>query len=248
MRALAALVLCCEVAIAQTDAIPKFEVGSIKRSAPDSETFIQARPGGRLDISRATLKTLTAFAWRLQSFQVSGGPAWVRSEHFNIQAKAIADPGEDKLLLMTQALLAERFSLKLHFETKEQPVYFLVVSQPGKRPPTGLRITTDPSTHGSVGLGMNHLEALEIPMARLAEVLSRVLDRNVVDRTGRTENFNVSLHWAPDEHQALPSNDAIELPPSGSNSASGSNRVKLLSSSSSSTMPRDPATSETGWH
>jgi uncharacterized protein (TIGR03435 family) len=218
--------LCHGVAIAQTDAAPKFEVASIKRSAPDSEAFMLAHPGGRLEISRATLKTLTAFAWRLQSFQVAGGPAWVRSEHFSIQAKAIADPGEDTLLLMTQALLAERFSLKLHFETKEQPVYFLAAGKTGKRLTTGLQVTTegscvrvenavppDPRACGSVGLGMNHLEAHEISMARLAEALSRVLDRKVIDRTGRPEKFNLSLRWAPDEHQALPTNDAIVLPP-----------------------------------
>jgi uncharacterized protein (TIGR03435 family) len=127
---------------------------------------------------------------------------------------------------MTQALLAERFSLKLHFETKQQPVYFLVGGQSGKRLPTGLQVTTedscarvqnavrpDPRACGSVGLGVNHLEAHEISLARLAEALSRVLDRKVIDRTGRAENFNVSLRWAPDEHQALPSNDAIALPP-----------------------------------
>jgi len=227
MRALAAIAgvvgLCCEVAIAQTDFAPKFEVASIKRSAPDNESFMLAHPGGRLEISRATLKTLAAFAWRLQSFQVSGGPAWVRSEYFSIQAKAIADPGEDRLLLMTRALLTERFSLKLHFETKEQPVYFLTGRKGGK---SGLQVTTegscvrvqntvppDPSQCGSVGLGANHLEAHEISMARLAEVLSRVLDGKVIDRTGRPEKFNLSLRWAPDEHQALPSNDALALPP-----------------------------------
>jgi uncharacterized protein (TIGR03435 family) len=205
---------------------PTFEVASIKRSAADSESFMLAHPGGRFEISRATLKTLTAFAWRVQSFQVSGGPAWVRSEYFSIQAKAIADPGEDRLLLMTQALLAERFSLKLHFETKEQPVYFLAVGKTGKTLTAGLQVTTegscvrvqntiplDPRACGSVGLGMNHLEAHEVSMARLAEALSRVFDRKVIDRTGRAENFNLSLRWAPDEHQTLSSNDAITLPP-----------------------------------
>jgi uncharacterized protein (TIGR03435 family) len=220
LTAIAALVGLC------FDPVPRFEVASIKRSAPDSESFILAHPGGRLDISRATLKTLAAFAWRLQSFQVSGGPAWVRSDYFSIQAKAIADTSEDRILLMTQALLAERFSFKMHFETKEEPVYLLVAGKAGKRSPTGLRTTTEgscvrvqnavpptPRACGSVGLGANHLEAQEISMARLAEVLSRVLDRKVIDRTGSIEKFNVSLQWAPDEHQTLPSTDAIALPP-----------------------------------
>jgi len=127
---------------------------------------------------------------------------------------------------MMQALLAERFSLKIHFETKDQSVYVLVAGKTGKRPATGLQITTegscvkadsaeppDPAACGSLGMGLNHLEAHEVSMSRFAEALTRVLDRKVIDRTGRTERFNISLQWLPDEHQALPSGDAIALPP-----------------------------------
>ena len=218
--------LCCEIAIAQVHSAPKFEVASIRKSSPDSETFIKAHPGGRLEISRATLRALTALAYRVQPFQVSGGPSWARSEHFSIITKATDSPAEGRLFLMMQALLAERFSLKLHFETKEQPVYVLAVGKIGKRPPPGLQITTegscvkadpaappDPKACGSLGMGLNHLEAQEISMSRLAEALTRALDRKVIDRTGRTERFNVSLQWTPDEHQAIESSDAISLPP-----------------------------------
>ena len=68
----------------QGQTLPKFDVATIKRSAPDSDTFMQAH-AGRLDISRATLRTLTAFAYRLQSFQVSGGPAFVRNTSASLQ-------------------------------------------------------------------------------------------------------------------------------------------------------------------
>jgi len=108
------------------DPAPKFEVASIKRSAPESETFMKAHPGGRLDISRANLRTLIALDYRLQFFQVSGGPGWVRSEYFSTDTKAAESPSEDRPFSMMQALLADRFSLKPHFETKEQPVYLLV--------------------------------------------------------------------------------------------------------------------------
>ena len=207
---------------------PEFEVATIKRSAPDSDPFMQAHPGGRLEISRATLRTLTAFAYRLQPFQISGGPPWSRSAYFSISAKAKDEPpSEDRVLLMIQSLLAERFSLRVHSKTKEAPVYFLVVAKSKKDASTGLQVTTegscvrvensaspDPSACGSVGLGLNHLEAREITMARLAEVLTRVLDRQVIDGTGRSEKFNVSLRWAPDEHEAArASSDAIPLPP-----------------------------------
>lgn len=210
------------------ESAPSFEVATVKRSAPDSDAFMQAHPGGRLEISRATLRTLTAFAYRLQSFEISGGPAWVRSEYFSIAAKtAETRPSEDRLLLMTRSLLAERFSLRLHFETKVTPVYFLVGGKSGKRASTGLQVTNaescvrienadppNPNACGSVGMGLNHLEAREISMARLAEVLSRALDRQVIDQTGRREKVNVSLRWTPDEHDAaVASTDAIPLQP-----------------------------------
>ena len=206
---------------------PKFDVATIKRSAPDGDTFMQAH-GGQLDISRATLKTLTAFAYRLQSFQVSGGPAFVRSEYFSITAKGTdGRPDENRMLLMIQSLLGERFSMRLHPETKEAPVYFLVWGKSGKRNPTGLQVTTEgscirvenmsppnPGACGFIGLGLNHMEAREISMAQLAEVLTRVLARQVIDKTDRPEKVNVTLRWAPDEHEAAPaSSDAIPLPP-----------------------------------
>ena len=206
---------------------PKFDVATIKRSAPDGDTFMQAH-GGRLDISRATLRTLTAFAYRLQSFQVSGGPAFVRSEYFSITAKGTdGRPDENRMLLMIQSLLGERFSMRLHPETKEAPVYFLVWGKSGKRNPTGLQVTTEgscirvenmsppnPGACGFIGLGLNHMEAREISMAQLAEVLTRVLARQVIDKTDRPEKVNVTLRWAPDEHEAAPaSSDAIPLPP-----------------------------------
>ena len=95
---------------------------------------MKAHPGGRLDISQATLRALTALAYQLQLFQVAGGPAWVRSEYFDVNTEATESTFQDRLFLMIQALLAERFSLKLHYETKEQPVYVLVARKTGKKP------------------------------------------------------------------------------------------------------------------
>jgi len=219
------LIAISAVALAQTGSVPQFDAASVKRSAPDSETVMKSHPGERLEISRLTLSALIALAYRVQPFQVTGGPAWVRSEYFTVNTRAAETPSDGRLFSMLQALLAERFSLRLHFETKEQPVYLLMRRKAGKKPPAGLQVTTagscvqaengappDPKACGSLGMGRNHLEAEEISMARLAEALSRVVDREVVDRTGRPENFNVSLLWAPDEHEVIPSSDAIALP------------------------------------
>jgi uncharacterized protein (TIGR03435 family) len=224
--AIAAVIgLCCEPTIAQTSTPPAFDAASIKRSAPDSDTFMKSHPGGRMELSRVTLRALIALAYRLQPFQVSGGPAWVNSQYFDINTEAAEKPSEDRLFLMIRALLAERFSLKTHFETAQRPVYILVAGKAGGARPSGLQVSTegscvkvdppappDPNACGSIGMGANHLEAHEVSLTRFAEALTRAVDRQVIDRTGRTEKFDISLRWLPDEHQVPPSSDAIPLP------------------------------------
>jgi uncharacterized protein (TIGR03435 family) len=225
MRALPAIagtLLVCSGATAQT-----FEVASVRRSPTDSESFVQAHPGGRLDISHQTLRTLIAFAWRYQTSQIAGGPSWVRSEYFSIAAKSTNSPDEEGLLNMTRSLLEERFALLMHSETKDALVYSLVRVKTGRKSAPGLKVTLkgscnpvgqtaapDPRACGAVGLGLDHLEAQEISMPRLAEILSRVLDRKVIDKTSASGNFNVTLRWAPDEHEAArPRNDVVEVLP-----------------------------------
>jgi uncharacterized protein (TIGR03435 family) len=192
----------------------------------------------------------------------------------NAKAKAMRKqyksegPGEDRLLLMIQSLFANRFSLRRHYETIVAPVYFLVGANRAGGTSTGLQVTPEgscirvenstpphPNACGSVGLGLNHLEAREISMVRLAEVLARVLDRQMIDRTGRPEKFNVSLRRAPDEHDvARASDDAILLLPDtpavftavreqlGLKLEPGKAPVKLLSS----ITPRSPARTDPG--
>jgi uncharacterized protein (TIGR03435 family) len=96
------------------------------------------RPGGRLSVVGATLKMLVGAAYRVRDFQVIGGPNWINAGRFDIEAKAeqganIRD-GETGLLMM-QSLLADRFQLKIHKETRELPLYELVVARdPAARP------------------------------------------------------------------------------------------------------------------
>lgn len=216
--------ICSEMVVAQTDSGPKFEAVSIKRSAPDSATFMKAHPGGKLEFSGVTLTGLIALAYRVQEYQVSGAPAWGRTARFSVNTTAAENPSSDRLFQMMQALLAERFSLKQHLETKEEPVYLLIARKAGNRPATGLQVTTegscvkvegpappDPNACGSLGMGSNHLDAHEISMARLADALGRVLHRKVIDKTGLSEKFNVSLRWNPDDLEQPPPGDAAKL-------------------------------------
>jgi uncharacterized protein (TIGR03435 family) len=123
-------------AIAQTDALPQFEVASIKPSAPDErQTSIRLAPG-RANVTNATLKELISSAWRIEPFRISGGPAWLDSARYDISAKSgNGSPKRDETLPMLQSLLTDRFQLKIQRGTKELPIYALAVAKNGKLGP-----------------------------------------------------------------------------------------------------------------
>jgi uncharacterized protein (TIGR03435 family) len=114
---------------------PEFEVASIRRSEPGARpggTFIP--PGGeRYTASNAYLKFLIQEAYHLQRDQITGGPSWISTDLYNLNAKAEQPCSIDTMHLMLQSLLADRFKLKFHFETVEGPYYSLVVDNGGPR-------------------------------------------------------------------------------------------------------------------
>ena len=205
---------------------PQFEVASIKPAAPDQRgQFIRPSPGGRLNINNMPLKELIVLAWRIQPFQISGEPAWIESARYDISAKSEGNPKQDEIPLMLQSLLADRFQLKIHHETKELPVYALVVAgkdgkfgprlneskegsctpyDPSKPPPSPE--PGKPPTLGCHGImmGPGGLTVGSAPMSEVMPVLSRVLGRTVVDRTGLKGNFDIRLEWTPDLGQFPP--------------------------------------------
>jgi uncharacterized protein (TIGR03435 family) len=130
---------------AQTGAGRAFEVASIKPSAPDARGTRIARPPGRLEIGNMTLKEMIVNAYSVQPFQVSGGPGWVDSIHYVISAKAGAQVSREDVLLMLQALLADRFQLAFRRETRQLPVFALVLAR--KDGKLGPRLT--PSKEGA---------------------------------------------------------------------------------------------------
>ena len=123
---------------------PSFEVASIK-SANGGGSFLNAPPGsGYFSASGFTLKWFVCYAYRLPNDQVLGGPAWVNTDLWEIQAKsgqgtlpqpfpAADNTKPDAIALMLQSLLEERFQLKLHRETREFPEYILAVGQGGPK-------------------------------------------------------------------------------------------------------------------
>ncbi len=105
----------------------KFAVASIKLAAPGPHFMFGVRhmPGGGFSANNVTLKRLIATAYDLRIFQLSGGPGWIETERYNIEAKPDSPVGPNEWKEMLQNLLADRFHLAFHRETKELPVYTL---------------------------------------------------------------------------------------------------------------------------
>src|SRR6266705_1626802 len=121
---------------------PSFEVASIRANRSTSESFappLRMLAGGRTIADRATVIDIlrSAYrlipAWPLEAWQISGGPAWMSSNRFNIDAKAATNATPQQMRLMLQSLLEDRFRLKSHWETRLLPVYELSVAKNGLR-------------------------------------------------------------------------------------------------------------------
>jgi len=182
--------------LAQSSAgsLPAFEVASVKRSQADSGGMTMTSDLGRLTLRSVTLKFCIEVAYHARDYQLSGGPGWFGSESYDIDAKAAGPAKDSELYLMLQALLAERFKLSLHRETKEAPTYALVVGK------NGIRVHEVEIGDGAeLRVSRDRLTGRKVPMSRFAEALSNLLGRPVQDMTGLSGVFDFSLTWTPDE-------------------------------------------------
>jgi uncharacterized protein (TIGR03435 family) len=188
-----------------------FEVASIR---PHKGMYTVVRvsiSGPKVTIEAYSLLGLIMDAYHLNaSYQISGGPNWVDSDadRFDIVANApgeVAPSGED-VRLMLQTLLADRFQLKLHPETKERPVYALVVAKNG---PKLKESAPDKDFSTTVAGGRAaQLTMTKATMEQLAIQLSTGgLDRPVVDKTGLAGQYDITLNWIP-EYAGPPAPDS----------------------------------------
>jgi uncharacterized protein (TIGR03435 family) len=184
------------VAYAQTPVDNRFEVASVKPGSPDqSNNSSGIKSGkGRITASNVTLKRCIMGAYGLGPNQISGGPPWLESDRFEIVAKA-AQPVDDPVLMaMLQNLLADRFKLAVHRETRAIPAYLLEVAK------GGLKLQPSAGSDGDARTSSGHgrIDATSMTMNRFAEVLSRQMDLPVVNRTGIPGAFDLKLEWNPE--------------------------------------------------
>lgn len=242
MRCATLAVLASVAAFGQTPS-PRleFEVASINPSTPPTTGEVNVGvqiDGAQVHCSYLSLREYTRAAYRVKDYQVEG-PDWTASARFDISAKLPAGGKRDQVPEMLQSLLADRFRLKTHRETKELPVYAILVGKGGLKmtesPPdpdadsaaaAPINVSASGSRAGvSVNLGggsyyafaNNKFEAKKMTIAVFADCLTRFMDRPVVDMTNLSGKYDLTLQLTPEDYLAMTIRSAIaagvSLPP-----------------------------------
>jgi uncharacterized protein (TIGR03435 family) len=187
------------------NANPAFEVATIKPSDPSRPGKVVTVRGADVITINTTLSDLIVMAYGLHSKQIIGAPGWIESEKYDITGRPDiqGQPNLAQIKAMMQKLLADRFQLKFHRDTKELSVYALTVAKEG---PKFAKSEREPDSLPGLffrGPGTN-LYVTNAGMAEFAGLLqSTVLEKPVVDQTGLTEKYDFVLKWTPDPGQLM---------------------------------------------
>ncbi|HLH18508.1 MAG TPA: TIGR03435 family protein [Bryobacteraceae bacterium] len=196
-HAFAALVLSAAAAAQAPEKKVVFEAAAIK--APDPNYSGSGWHSSKLElkIENMNLRQLIMVAYDVKQYQVAGGPKWLDGDRWSIVAKLPDDTQVDQddtaMRLAMQSLLAERYQLALHKESREMSAYALLVSKSGPK-----LARSDYNGSSSKG-GRGKLTCRGISMDRLASLLSSRFDLPVVDQTALPGKFDFTLEWSPDE-------------------------------------------------
>ena len=201
-----------DVPVAQS-ASPAFDVVAIRRAT--SGIFPvgpEARPGGTFIATNASVERVIRFAYNLPDYQIAGGPAWMRDDPFDIEAKAGRAVPAEEVRRMVQALLADRFRLVVRREQREMPIYTLVVARADRRlgsnlrqspagcgSPNGPKETREERRTANGGVATRRTCAR---MATLLSIFSSALQSPVRDQTGLTGLWDIELSFTGESRRS----------------------------------------------
>jgi len=218
-------------------AAQQFETASIKPNnsdIPGPRGLVPHVEGNRFVAGNVSLGYLIRGAYQLHDYQLTGGPGWIYSDRFDIEAKAEGESRitREQMHTMLQRLIVDRFQLKTRRETKQLPVYELIVTSNGHKLREGIPVASNaagivpltfllppgipgpppPPPGGGRGVppgpprerfAPGVIVSPGLTMRRLAELLTLQLERPVVDKTGLVGNYNVNLTWMPEPSSTL---------------------------------------------
>jgi uncharacterized protein (TIGR03435 family) len=172
-----------------------FEVASVKISPPAGEGLSaeMSEGPGRVDFNCVTLLMLMTRAYGVKDFQVTG-PDWITLDRYNVTATTSPHANREQIGQMLQALLADRFQMRMHHENKELPVSALVVAKNGPKMAKSVR----PPEEAGMRINMGAMEARAVTMPNLAGGLARLLGRPVLDMTGLEGSYDFDLKFKPE--------------------------------------------------
>ena len=176
---------------------PEFEVASVKPHETGGSPHVSiAHDPGRLAYTNISVRGLIKEAYRLKVYPLSRGPDALSTDRYDVTAKLPPNTSKEQVMLMLQALLADRFKLVVHRETKELPIYTLVVEKSGPK----FREVPDDGSAPETGSGDGHqIKAHHISMKSLAATLQGWIGDTVIDATGLTGLFDLKLDFNVDE-------------------------------------------------
>ena len=192
----------------------EFDVATIKPTAPGTfQKGFYFLPGGGLQTLNATLKDLVVLAYDVLPQQIQGGPPWITADRYDVNAKLLEAEGDpatladaerlkwrERIRLRTRALLASRFNLAFHKETREFAVYELRVDKNGPK----ADILKKTEANGGINFLGNRAVSNGGDMHDLALILEAIVKEPVIDRTGLTGAYSFTLRWSTDELSAVP--------------------------------------------
>lgn len=184
---------------------PSFEAASIKLSGSTMGSQSNYR-GERFSSQGFTLKYLITYAYGIQDYELLGGPDWIGAIRYDVDAKTAGTVPDAQVRLMLQSLLEDRFKLKIHREEREAPAYIMTVAKGGpklQKPSSGATgmqsVFVAPTTiSASAKISSSPRASLtSTSVSGLANGLTRMLGRRVIDKTSIEGSYSIYLEWAP---------------------------------------------------
>jgi uncharacterized protein (TIGR03435 family) len=192
-------------ALAVPAQISSFEVASVKPVITLAGPHVVSLNvnHGRLSIEAAELRQIVGLAYAIQRVRVLGGPSWADSDQFDIVAKAASpEATRDEVRSMLQTLLAERFQVAVHRETKQLPAYTLVLGKGGSKLKRASPDSKSGMTDSAGPNGEQRMVFVSSPVRVLVNLLANSLGSPVVDQTGLEGPYDYTVEW-PDAGSSL---------------------------------------------